>query len=328
MVYVCSFEGVKSGGPELLHQLVYVLNALGVASKIVYVANELPVRVVESDVVDIYRDYCKESEWDMSTIDQEGNVLVVPETAYDFFEHFKHVVKVAWWLSVDNYKKFLSWQFDFTDEQLQDLKYLDYYHFAERDDVIHLAQSYYAVDFLKNTLHISEDSIGYLSDYINDVYFKTDAESLDVERKNMVIFNPAKGGKRLKKLIDKTQDEILWIPLQNLTKEKMQLHMLLAKVYVDFGDHPGKDRIPREAAISGCCVITGMRGAAAYYDDIPIPDKYKVDDRVDVDVPRVRELILDIFENYDERKKDFEEYRQMIRGEKERFVTDVMNIFT
>jgi hypothetical protein len=143
----------------------------------------------------------------------------------------------------------------------------------------------------------------------------------------MVLFNPVKGKKRLKKLIDATQDEILWIPLANLSREKMRLHMLLAKVYVDFGNHPGKDRIPREAAISGCCVITGKHGAAGYYEDIPIPDRYKVDDLEDVDVEAVKKLILDIFENYDERIEDFAYYREMIRGEKEKFILDAMKIF-
>ena len=100
-----------------------------------------------------------------------------------------------------------------------------------------------------------------------------------------------------------------------------------AKVYVDFGNHPGKDRIPREAAISGCCVITGMHGAAKFHEDVPIPNKYKVDDLEDLDVSHVRDLILDIFEHYDERIDDFEEYRTMIRGEKEKFIKDAMNLF-
>jgi len=44
------------------------------------------------------------------------------------------------------------------------------------------------------------------------------------------------------------------------------------KLYVDFGKHPGKDRMPREAAVHGCCIITGRRGAAGNPFDIPIPN--------------------------------------------------------
>jgi hypothetical protein len=56
MVYVCSFEGVTSGGPELLHQLVYVLNALEVPAKIAYLRNDFPIEIVDAKPVELYRD--------------------------------------------------------------------------------------------------------------------------------------------------------------------------------------------------------------------------------------------------------------------------------
>ncbi|MCX7738527.1 MAG: hypothetical protein N2Z80_03840 [Hydrogenothermaceae bacterium] len=54
-----------------------------------------------------------------------------------------------------------------------------------------------------------------------------------------------------------------------------------AKVYIDFGNHTGKDRIPREAAMLECCVITGRRGIAKYREDVPIPENYKIEDKVE-----------------------------------------------
>lgn len=327
MVYIFAVDGLKTGGPELLHQLAFVLNSIGVGAKMVYVKNSFPLEITRADVIDEYACYCSETEANLSEIDQEENMVVVPEILYEIFDDIHQATKVAWWLSVDGYKNILKDKYGFSDEDFNDISNLDYYKFRERDDVFHLAQSYYAIDFLTTTLGIPNERIDYLSDYINDVYLQINPEELDIQRKNMVIFNPKKGGWRLKKLIDETQDEILWVPLENLTKEKMRLHMLIAKVYVDFGNHPGKDRIPREAAISGCCVITGRQGAAAYEQDVPIPEKYKIDDSSDVDVPKVRELILDIFENYEERSEDFDGYREMIRGEKEKFVMDVMRLF-
>lgn len=327
MVYVCAFEGMESGGPELLHQLVFVLNSMNVKAKVVYLADSLPLRMIKSPITDLYKCYCDETESDMSVVDREENIVVIPEIAYDLIDQLQYATKVAWWMSVDNYKRVIQQEYGITDEGLEDIEKLDHYGFRNRQDVIHLAQSYYAVDFLSNTLGIPMDYIGYLSDYINDSYFKYDFRTMGNERKNIVLFNPRKGGLRLKKLIDTTKDEISWIPLENLTKEKMQLYMMIAKVYVDFGNHPGKDRIPREAAISGCCVITGMQGAAAYHEDIPIPDKYKIDDLEGIEVEPVRKLILDIFENYEERVNDFEEYRNMIRGEKEKFIRDAMKLF-
>ncbi|MBO6214292.1 MAG: hypothetical protein J6N76_02010, partial [Lachnospiraceae bacterium] len=65
----------------------------------------------------------------------------------------------------------------------------------------------------------------------------------------------------------------------------------------------------------------------AYHEDVPIPDRYKIDDITDIDTEAVKELILDIFKNYSQRIGDFSEYRDMICSEKERFVTDVIRIF-
>ena len=327
MVYIFAVDGVKSGGPELLHQLCFVLNTMGVPSKMVYVANRFPLEVIKTDILEEYRDYCQQTEWDMSIIDQPENTVVVPEIMFEVLDEVSKAVKVAWWLSVDGYKQVLEQKYCYTKEQLEEHAFLDHHHFKKRNDIFHLAQSFYAIDFLKHKIEVPEEQIDYLSDYINDVYFQTDVASLNIERKNMVIFNPKKGGWRLKKIIDETGNEILWVPLENLTKEKMRLHMMLAKVYVDFGNHPGKDRIPREAAVSGCCVITGRRGAAAFEGDVPIPERYKIDDSKDVDVSLVRSLILDIFEHYEERTKEFDSYREMIRGEKEKFVMDVMRLF-
>ncbi len=100
-----------------------------------------------------------------------------------------------------------------------------------------------------------------------------------------------------------------------------------AKVYIDFGNHPGKDRIPREAAICGCCVITGKRGSAYYHNDVPIPDKYKFNDE-DSSIPLVVNKIQDVLSDYDNVINDFKEYREFIKSEEDKFIQDAVNIFS
>ena len=70
-----------------------------------------------------------------------------------------------------------------------------------------------------------------------------------------------------------------------------------SKVYIDFGYHPGKDRIPREAAVNDCCIITNREGSAKNNIDIPIFDKYKFSEPIK-DQTKIFELISDIFANY------------------------------
>ena len=99
--------------------------------------------------------------------------------------------------------------------------------------------------------------------------------------------------------------------------------MQSSKVYVDFGNHPGKDRIPREAAANGCCIITNKQGSAAFREDVPIPEKYKFEEPLE-EVDRLKELLVDICSNYSEHVSKFEEYRNWIKDEKVRFDAEVV----
>ena len=116
---------------------------------------------------------------------------------------------------------------------------------------------------------------------------------------------------------------VQWIPLINLTLEEIIVRMQLAKVYVDFGEHPGKDRIPREAAVNGCCIITNRKGSAAFFEDVPIMEQYKFKEPLEK-VEEIEALINDICENYAVHMKNFEEYRCWIKDEKRRFETEVL----
>ena len=102
-----------------------------------------------------------------------------------------------------------------------------------------------------------------------------------------------------------------------------------AKLYIDLGPHPGQDRLPREAALAGCIVITNMEGAAYYEEDVPIPKQYKMKD-FDVDV--IHRLLSSSLNNYDEVSKEFDSYRDWIHGQETRmdkcikdFLTKVCN---
>ena len=97
------------------------------------------------------------------------------------------------------------------------------------------------------------------------------------------------------------------------------------KVYIDFGNHPGKDRIPREAAILGCCVITNRKGSANYQKDIPIYQRYKVSENTDI--PEIVDIIKDCLKNYKLRYKNFDNYRKVIKKEYKKFIKDADKIF-
>ncbi|MFN3786827.1 MAG: hypothetical protein ACK4SW_00305 [Sulfurihydrogenibium azorense] len=111
-----------------------------------------------------------------------------------------------------------------------------------------------------------------------------------------------------------------------MKREEVIKTLRKAKVYIDFGFFPDPERIPKEAAMMGCCVITGKRGSAAFFEDVSIPDKYKFEDKEE-NIPKIVKKIKDCFENFEERYKDFDYYRQVIRNGPKRFIEDLKNIF-
>jgi hypothetical protein len=82
----------------------------------------------------------------------------------------------------------------------------------------------------------------------------------------------------LQKIIE-FADGIKFIPIRNMMREDVINLLKEAKVYIDFGHFPGPERIPIEAAVLGYCVITGKRGYAGFYEDVSIPNEYKLEDR-------------------------------------------------
>ena len=62
-----------------------------------------------------------------------------------------------------------------------------------------------------------------------------------------------------------------------MSRAEVREALCKVKVYADFGSHPGRDRMPREAALCGACVLTNRRGSANFAEDVPLPTLYKLD---------------------------------------------------
>ena len=200
------------------------------------------------------------------------------------------------------------------------------YYFKK--DTIHLAQSYYALNFL-NSLEIPKKNIIYVSDYLNEQYLKNKDEDLKVSnRKARILYNPVKGKyftNAIMKYIINKNNNIIFTPIQNMTRDEIIDLMKESMLYIDFGDHPGKDRIPREAAMCGCCIITGLNGSTKFKEDVYIDDKYKFE-REESNIPDIYSRILYILNNYNSSFNDFYEYRNRIRNELNDFNNGIDNL--
>jgi hypothetical protein len=317
---------VATGGPELLHQFCYEARKLGYYSCMVYYSDD--VNKLKNPVAKQYEHY--QNPYEIELVDDDS-IFIIPETYPIALTKIKKGIKAFWWLSVDNYLT----QFNlFHGHDLSHsivaplLKKLKIamgraFDVTDFDVDFHLVQSYYAKNYCE-TLGISSDKIFYLSDYLNDSYIANAQSNQECEKENYVLYNPKKGFEFTKQII-KFAPSIKWKPIVNMSYDQVVELMQKSKVYIDFGNHPGKDRLPREACINGCCVITGRRGAAAFQQDVNIPQDYKFDDKIS-SIPDIINKIEYIFDNYQTAYLDFNEYRNMINQEHKYFLRDLSNV--
>ncbi len=339
-VYVFLPTNRASGGPELLHQLVYHLrNDLKIGAYLYYPYKD------SNPIHNFYKKYNNPVTKNIE--DSDSNVLLFPEAyrVLPIVSHYQNIQKIMWWLSVDNFylptfwgnRKYFFYRVinkiwrSFFKTALIDIEGKIYkkVNFStlklpkEIQNVdFYLVQSFYALNYLLQQ-EISKEKVFYLSDHLNEDFLKTQTDLS--KKENVVIYNPRKGREFTKKIMKKAKD-IKFIPILNMTPNQVIEILQKAKVYIDFGNHPGKDRIPREAAILGCCVITGERGSAAFYEDVPILSEYKFEDKEE-NISLIVEKIKDCFENFDERYKDFKYYREVIKKEPTKFIEDLERIF-
>lgn len=345
-VFVVAPANTFTGGPELLHQLAFHLRReLGIESFMYYVGynpsiSDTPVHPELAHYKLPYVLQIPNSE------DTYTNILITPEVlqCLRVVKNYKQIRRGIWFLGVYPYYFSKTTRKDFLIQRIinkistrilkkhrifeldseKNFKKLTQKFDYRKDELLQLANFYLAQSHFAMQWFAELKPMFYLSDYLNESFLKIVPELS--KKENIVAYYPSKGFGFTRKIIKKTKD-IKFVPITNMTRQQVIETLAKAKVYIDFGSHSGKDRIPREAAILGCCVITGKRGAAAFPEDVPIPEDYKFDDKVE-NIPKIIQKIRDCIENFEERYKDFEFYRQIIRNEPQKFIEDIRNIFT
>ena len=75
------------------------------------------------------------------------------------------------------------------------------------------------------------------------------------------------------------------------------------------------DRLPREAALAGCVVVTNREGAARFDADVPLPGEFK---RPSFDADEICALLRRACAHHGEESKKMEPYREWILQQEKR----------
>jgi hypothetical protein len=103
-----------------------------------------------------------------------------------------------------------------------------------------------------------------------------------------VVVNPAKDAGLLRPFVQSGRFQV--VELGGMDSQGVSEVLHASKVYVDFGKHPGRDRLPREAALAGCLVMSTYIGSATYWEDMPLSNWYKFE-TLDEVIGKVGELM-------------------------------------
>lgn len=331
-IYIMCPAASYTGGPTLAHQLCSILNANGVTAYMWYFCSfrkRKKINPVHPNYQSFHNPYTLEKPEDTA-----DTLIIALESKTTALKGYKNAKRAIWWMSVDNFYLNMGGIYELVRKRLfRFTPTLEYskryenkkkYQIYKEKDIIHYVQSEYARLFLLDK-GISPNAIFDLSDYVEDEVIHASCNVDENNKKDIILYNPKKGFEFTKQIIDRNS-QYNWVPLIGMTKQQVIEAMKEAKLYIDFGNHPGKDRFPREAVLCGCCIITGKRGAAKNKIDVPIKECYKFDDDKDM-LDDISNQISYILNNYKICIRDFDDYRTRTLDEKEKFINEIRELF-
>jgi hypothetical protein len=336
LIALCPLDGSATGGVEALYQLIDAARRLGADA---YLAS--PPFLEVGDVPDDYRRY-DAPQLEYSAINSD-DLVVIPEIWARKRRLTRNGKTAIWWLSIDNAfrplddsrrtrNRGLRILVDAAWRGLASLRIsLSVRRFRKRTNIQHLFQSQYAADFW--TRHGIEGR--FLTDYISDTSSSNDPSSDfsderhdSEDRPYLVAINPRKGIRYAGPLIELLRPQEI-VVLKGMDRRAVGNALRSAQTYLDLGAHPGRDRIPREAALAGCVVIVAKRGSAENSIDIPIDDRFKVAlPKENAAVIELRQLIEAVGHDFQDNQRLQDSYRDWIRAQQSAFYEEVRLLLT
>lgn len=264
--------GLVSGGAESLHNLVVQMGRVGLNAELVYFPN---FGLSGPDCLHYFEDYRLTP---VELEDQRGNLIIFPEILCMQALKIQNAQAAIWWLSVDN---FLRVRYDnFWD-------HWRYFKSALRGErpfggVRALGQLRHFSKCRYDEIFLGEHNIAYerITGPVNTRYIEHSMSSQAAQReakKDVILYSP-ETPTFIVEWVRKELPSTLLVRMHGYSIDEMIRLYTGAKVFMDFGRHPGQERMPREAALLGCCVITGLRGSASNDEDVPLPLSYKIKD--------------------------------------------------
>lgn len=251
-IYLLCPLNIRTGGPEAIHQLSDALIEQGFDARMVYFEWPQTATLEQAATQDAYNfgarlntieDYAHYKVNSESVIPNSADAIVVlPESICHLAPKFDKATVLIWWLSVDNAFAALS---------KVNLNYL------RMPKVKHAAQSDYAADVLRALCFASVGRCGRLTDYTTGLRLPT----IFAIHRPMRVAIQATPHKvvapidEIATILENAGIECVFIGRELMSRDQIAQLFETSRVYLDLGNMPGKDRMPREARAMGCEVV-------------------------------------------------------------------------
>lgn len=320
--YVFTPAFVCSGGPEALHQLAYYMRSSGLEAYTVYYeysgfVDAKPMeRYIQYEVITVkYEDI----------EDEPSNFVIAPENAPWCLNGFHKAQKCIWWLGLiaakmekgKGLEKIMFYKHILLGQSIMSYRKVGF----ELSKCMHFCGSKYA--YLEVRDKFPQSTVDYLVEPISMDFLRMGNFDLQQERDDIVLYNPAKPSERMTQLL--SRGKFNYVPLKGFTPAGLAEMYKKAKLYVDFGDFGGPERMPKEAVYFGCNILVTNHNAASNDFDVAIPEKYKVAE--DETIEQVEERLADMLEHYVDQYTDFSPFKTKVEKLEENFYKQIQNVF-
>lgn len=320
--YIFTPMSVVGGGAEALHQLGYYLRQAGLEAYVVYYTY---VGFFDAKPNKRYEEYGAVVVKYEDVEDEKWNYVIAPENAPWCLNGFHKARKCIWWLGLVASEVYMgSWWYK---AHYLKRRILGHSVFSARKllynpkNCWHLCGSKYAYLEVRN--RFPKSVVEYMVEPISLDFLLMDNSNVSQERESIVLYNPAKPSKRMSELL--VRGKFNYVPLEGLAPIGLAEMYKKSKLYVDFGEFGGPERMPKEAVYFGCNILVAKHNAASNDFDVAIPEKYKVGDGEDIE--RVERRIADMLDNYEKQKSDFLPFKTKVENLEKGFCDYIQKVF-
>jgi hypothetical protein len=286
-----------TGSAESLHQFGRAAATLGYDTRIAYLPN------AQGPVPGAFADYGLTV--DQEVADEPGVLVVAQHTDLKLVAGLRRAQPAVWWLRVG----------DDADPATTERA-------LAVPDAVHLAQSEHA----RRYLELRGVSARVVGDFVPARFTEKAGSLAPPVRLDAVLYNPDRSDAFVPQLIEASRGVLGWVPVSGLKRAEVAELMSYSKVYVDFGAHAGRTRLPREALAAGCCVISGRRGAAGNGVDLTPPEGFAFDETEPAAAKAVLDRIALTVMEFDEAQAAFAPERAAVLDEERVFSSQVAEL--